>query len=103
MSRRKPQLFLTFFLVLLIWGLGSRIVNAAEEKAESGTGREQAETQEESGKNGRPEALTEEEADAIQQETEKALMTGLILRKLSQAWIRCFQKKSSLFRKWLPP
>ena len=62
MSRRKPQLFLTFFLVLLIWGLGSRIVNAAEEKAESGTGREQAETQEESGKNGRPEALTEEEA-----------------------------------------
>ena len=35
MSRRKPQLFLTFFLVLLIWGLGSRIVNAAEEKAES--------------------------------------------------------------------
>ena len=45
MSRRKPQLFLTFFLVLLIWGLGSWIVNAAEEKVESGTGREKVETE----------------------------------------------------------
>ena len=42
MSRRKPQLFLTFFLVLLILGLGSRIVNAADEKAEERAGQEEA-------------------------------------------------------------
>ena len=39
MSRRKSQLFLTFFLVLLIFGLGSRIVNAAEEKEGRGQSR----------------------------------------------------------------
>lgn len=32
MSRRGRQIFLTFFLVLLIFGLGSRIVNAEEEE-----------------------------------------------------------------------
>lgn len=98
MSRRKPQLFLTFFLVLLIWGLGSRIVNAAEEKAESGTGREQAETQEESGKNGRPEALTEEEADAIQQETEKALMDRFDFEEIESSLDQMFPKEKLSFQ-----
>ena len=98
MSRRKPQLFLTFFLVLLIWGLGSRIVNAAEEKAESGTGREQAETQEESGKNGRPEALTEEEADAIQQETEKALMDRFDFEEIESSLDQMFPKEKISFQ-----
>lgn len=67
MSRRKPQLLLTFFLVLLIFSLGSRIVNA-EETGENGN-----EQQAESEKN-EEETLTEEEADAVQQETEKALL-----------------------------
>ena len=98
MSRRKPQLFLTFFLVLLIWGLGSRIVNAAEEKAESGTGREQAETQEESGKNGRPETLTEEEADAIQQETEKALMDRFDFEEIESSLDQMFPKEKLSFQ-----
>lgn len=98
MSRRKPQLFLTFFLVLLIWGLGSRIVNAAEEKAESGTGREQAETQEESGKNGRSEALTEEEADAIQQETEKALMDRFDFEEIESSLDQMFPKEKISFQ-----
>ena len=98
MSRRKPQLFLTFFLVLLIWGLGSRIVNAAEEKAESGTGREQAETQEESEKNGRPEALTEEEADAIQQETEKALMDRFDFEEIESSLDQMFPKEKLSFQ-----
>ena len=98
MSRRKPQLFLTFFLVLLIWGLGSRIVNAAEEKAESGTGREQAETQEESGENGRPEALTEEEADAIQQETEKALMDRFDFEEIESSLDQMFPKEKLSFQ-----
>lgn len=67
MSRRKPQLLLTFFLVLLIFSLGSRIVNA-EETGENGDAQ-----QTESEKN-EEETLTEEEADAVQQETEKALL-----------------------------
>ena len=39
MSRRKPQLFLTLFLVLLIFGLGTRIVKAADEKEKLGQNR----------------------------------------------------------------
>lgn len=67
MSRRRPQLFLTFFLVLLIFSLGSRIVNAAgEENQTAAAGQEQSD--------GQDETLTEEEADAIQQKTEEALL-----------------------------
>ena len=55
MSRRKPQLFLTFFLVLLIFSLESRIVNAAEDAGEGGQ-----KTEEGTGSEEQEDALTEE-------------------------------------------
>ena len=54
--KRKAQILLTLFLVLLVFGVGSRIVQA-----------EEGETEE-------TEALTEEETDALQEEVQDALI-----------------------------
>ena len=60
MSRRKPQLFLTLFLVLLIFGLGTRIVKAADEKEKMGAEQEEAAQEEENESSG-GDVLTEED------------------------------------------
>lgn len=98
MSRRKPQLFLTIFLVLLIFGLGSRIVNAAEEKAGSGTGQKKTATQEEADEKNQTEPLTEEEADVIQQETEKALMDRFDFKEIEESLEQMFPKEKISFQ-----
>ena len=53
MSRRKGQLLLTVFLIILIFSVGTRIVNAAETRA----------------------GESEEETDEIQRHVEEALLS----------------------------
>lgn len=102
MSRRKSQLFLTFFLVLLIFGLGSRIVNAAEEKEGPGTEQEKAVENEEN-ENSKEDVLTEEDADVIQKETEKALMDRFDFEEIESSLEEMFPKEKISFRKWFLP
>lgn len=97
MSRRKSQLFLTFFLVLLIFGLGSRIVNAAEEKEGPGTEQEKAVENEEN-ENSKEDVLTEEDADVIQKETEKALMDRFDFEEIESSLEEMFPKEKISFQ-----
>lgn len=91
MSRRKPQLFLTFFLVLLIFSLGSRIVNAAGEGSQTTeAGQEQTD--------GQDETLTEEEADAIQQKTEETLLDKFDFREIQSSLEEMFPGEKISFQ-----
>ena len=93
MSRRKPQLFLTFFLVLLIFSLGSRIVNAAEDAGEGGQ-----KTEEGTGSEEQEDALTEEEADAIQQEAEDALLERFDFDEIQSSLDEMFPREKISFQ-----
>lgn len=93
MSRRKPQLFLTFFLVLLILSLGSRIVNAAEDAGEGGQ-----KTEEGTGSEEQEDALTEEEADAIQQEAEDALLERFDFDEIQSSLDEMFPREKISFQ-----
>ena len=93
MSRRKPQLFLTFFLVLLIFSLGSRIVNAAEDAGGGGQ-----ETGEGTGSGEQEDALTEEEADAIQQEAEDALLERFDFDEIQSSLDEMFPREKISFQ-----
>ena len=96
MSRRKPQLFLTLFLVLLIFGLGTRIVKAADEKEKMGAEREEAAQEEENESSG-GDVLTEE-ADAVQQETEKALMDRFDFEEIESSLDEMFPREKISFQ-----
>lgn len=71
MSRRSGQLFLTIVLVLLIFGLGTRIVSAAE---------------------------TDEDADAVQEEMEDALMAEFDFDEIEKSLREMFPGEKIVFR-----
>ena len=79
MSRRKGQLLLTVVLIILVFSIGTRIVEA-EELTERGEGaRSQAE---------------EVDTDEIQKQVEDALMSEFDFERI------CFPERRYLFRMW---
>lgn len=84
MSGRKGRILFTFLLVLLVFGLGTKIVNAAEPQ-EKQTG-EQTEEQK-----------TEEDADALQEQMEEALLSEFDFQEIEESLQEMFPEEKISF------
>lgn len=87
MSRRKGQLILTVLLILLIFGVGTRIVKAAEPEAQEGGANPQAEDED-----------TDEDTDEIQRQVENALMSEFDFDEIEKSLQDMFPGEKISFR-----